>query len=202
MADSTLVDEIERRLRAALETSTGFGDDATKTAYLSRLFRKYDTDASGFLNFDEFNAAMVRLNFVGVQAAVEGLFDRYDKDGTGLVAYDEFAAMVVGILPNVSGDPESRSAVDRVRRAIASRGGMNGIRTIGKLFRTLADGSSMLHKKDLKEGLLNWGVALSDKDLETVCVGARARARRRRRRRRHAARLTRVGGRRAGHLRV
>ena len=46
MAADGKVDDIERRLRSTLETSTGFADDATKTAYLSRLFRRYDRFAS------------------------------------------------------------------------------------------------------------------------------------------------------------
>jgi hypothetical protein len=162
------IDDLERRLRGALETGTGFGDDLQKTTYLQRLFKQYDTDGSGFLNFGEFSAALVRLNFVGVQGAVEGLFDRYDKDGTGTLAYDEFAALITGILPNVSGDPESRSAVERVRAAVASHGGMNGIRTLAKLFRRLADGAGTMHRDKLSEGLLDWGVTLDEKDLETV----------------------------------
>ncbi len=46
MAADGKVDDIERRLRSSLETSTGFADDATKTEYLSRLFRRYDRCAA------------------------------------------------------------------------------------------------------------------------------------------------------------
>lgn len=41
------------------------------------------------MSFEEFNAALVRLNFVGVQREVRALFDRYDTDGSGFLAYEE-----------------------------------------------------------------------------------------------------------------
>lgn len=42
---------------------------------------------SGYIDYDEFFAAMVRLNFVGVQRELEGLFDRYDENCDGTLDY-------------------------------------------------------------------------------------------------------------------
>lgn len=42
---------------------------------------------SGYIDYDEFFAAMVRLNFVGVQREIEALFDRYDENCDGTLDY-------------------------------------------------------------------------------------------------------------------
>lgn len=49
----------------------------------------------------------------------------------------QFSAGIYGLIPNVSGDPETRSAVERVRRKIAERGGLNGIRTLARIIATM-----------------------------------------------------------------
>ena len=36
------------------------------------VFRHFNTDKDGWIAFDEFQAALVRLNFVGVQREVRG----------------------------------------------------------------------------------------------------------------------------------
>ncbi len=49
----------------------------------------------------------------------------------------QFAAGIYGLIPNVTSDPETRSAVERVRMKIAERGGLNGIRTLAKIMATM-----------------------------------------------------------------
>lgn len=39
--------------------------------------RFFNTDKDGWMSFPEFNAALVRLNFVGKQDEVAALFERY-----------------------------------------------------------------------------------------------------------------------------
>lgn len=51
----------------------------------------------------------------------------------------QFSAGLYGLIPNVSGDPETRSAVERVRMKIAERGGLNGIRTLAKIMASMDD---------------------------------------------------------------
>lgn len=158
----------------------------------------FSPSADGWVSFEEFNAALVRLNFVGtlrrvfarqlyptqpltrpycpsllpspgVQAEVRALFDRYDADGSGLLSYEEFSSGLFGLIPNLKGDPESRSAVERVRRKIAERGGLNGIRTLGRIMRTMDDsGDRRLDREELKWGLKDYGVDLSERELNTV----------------------------------
>jgi len=59
--------------------------------------------------------------------------------------------------------------VEKVRRKIAERGGLNGIRTLGRILRTMDDsGNRKLDREELTWGLRDYGLALSDRDLNTV----------------------------------
>ena len=49
----------------------------------------------------------------------------------------QFSAGLYGLIPNVKSDPETRSAVEKVRLKIAERGGLNGIRTLAAIMRTM-----------------------------------------------------------------
>lgn len=138
----------------------------TLLAYLCRFF---NSDHDGFLSFDEFNAALVRLNFVGQQETVRALFDRYDTDGSGFLAYEEFTAGLFGLVPNLRGAPEVRSALGRVRQKIAERGGLNGIRSLARVMRIMDDnGNNQLDREELKYGFRDFGVKLTERDLDTV----------------------------------
>lgn len=163
------VDNLERLLRQKLESDTGFADPQGQAWKLHRVFKHFDNDQSGVISIDEFNAALVRLNFVGVQCDVQALFDRYDDDGSGYLSYDEFCGTVFKLIPSVKNDPNSRSAVERVRAKIAERGGMNGIRTLGRILRTMDDsGNGKLDRYELTWGLKDYGVAVTEKDMDVI----------------------------------
>lgn len=163
------VDAMEARLKAKVESDSGFADPATQCVKLQRIFRHFNADKDGWVSREEFIAALVRLNFVGVQAEVNALFDRYDGDGSGYLSYEEFTAGIFGLIPNVKNDPETRSAVEKVRNKIRERGGMNGIRTLGRILRTMDDsGNRKLDREELKWGMRDYGVDLSERELDTV----------------------------------
>jgi len=133
------------------------------------VFRYFNADKDGWISFPEFQAALVRLNFVGVQREVKGLFDRFDTDGSGFLSYEEFSAGLYGLIPNVVSDPETRSAVERVRLKIAERGGLNGIRTLAKILASIdSKGDKRLDREELKVGLRELGVTLSDREVDVV----------------------------------
>lgn len=133
------------------------------------MFRHFNSDGDGLLSLDEFVAAMVRLNFVGVQRELEGLFNRYDVDANGFLSFEEFSAALFGIIPSPAGHPESRSAIERVRQKIAERGGTNGFRTVRHLLKRMDDnGNGMLDREELKFGLQDFGVEVSDEDLDKL----------------------------------
>ena len=111
----------------------------------------------------------MRLNFVGQQETVRELFDRYDTDGSGFLAYEEFTAGLFGLVPNLRGSPDVRSALGRVRQKIAERGGLNGIRSISRVMRIMDNnGNKQLDREELKYGFRDFGVKLTERDLDTV----------------------------------
>lgn len=110
------------------------------------------------------HSAMVRMNFVGVQKEVRALFDRYDDDGSGVLSYGEFSAALFGLLPNLHGDPKSRAATERFRAKIAERGGLNGIRTLGAILRSMDDtGNRKLDREELKWGCKAYKLTMTDR---------------------------------------
>lgn len=64
-------------------------------------------------------------------------------------------------------DPAARSVLAQVRAAVARRGGANGIRSIGRLFRIIDNsGNGQLTKDEVKFGFLDFGVDLPDAKLD------------------------------------
>lgn len=164
------LDRMEDAIRKKMESMTGFGDKTTQAFKLSMHFKQFDTDKSGKLNKDEFKAALVSLNFVGDQKGLEALFDRYDVDDSGTLTFVEFVEEVIGLKPNPKGDPYSRSVLERVRARVAERGGLNGIRTLGVLFRIMDDnGSNSLSYEEFEKGIKDINVDVTDKEFTQLC---------------------------------
>jgi len=81
-----------------------------------------------------------------------------------------FLLQILGLKPNPVGAPESRSVLERVRTKIAQRGGLNGIRTLGILFRVIDDNrSKSLSYEEFKKGMHDFGVSLTEKEFKTLC---------------------------------
>lgn len=59
-------------------SDSGFADEATQAAKLMKVFRHFNADKDGWVSLEEFQAALVRLNFVGVQREVHHKTSRYD----------------------------------------------------------------------------------------------------------------------------
>uniref|UniRef100_A0A6U4DCT4 EF-hand domain-containing protein n=1 Tax=Phaeomonas parva TaxID=124430 RepID=A0A6U4DCT4_9STRA len=63
----------------------------------------------------------------------------------------------------------SERIVDRVREAILARGGSNGIRSVARLLKVMDDdGNGKLSKTELKYGLKDMGITVSDQNLVTL----------------------------------
>ena len=71
----TRVQLIETRLRQKLEVTTGFADLELRRKKLYEIFSAFDTDNSGEVSYEEFFAAMTKLNFIGVQRELEAVFN-------------------------------------------------------------------------------------------------------------------------------
>jgi len=156
-ANEMALDELENKIRAKVESLTNFGDKTAQKKTLEKVFNYFDEDRSGKVSLDEFEAALVRMNFVGVQAEVTALFDRYDEQDDGRISYAEFSS---GLFDNkMSADPNSKSIVERVKGRILERGGKNGIRTLTKILVRMDDtGDFCLNVDEFTEGLAVYGV--------------------------------------------
>jgi len=153
------IDQLEEQLKGKIEVMSGFAEKEVQKLKLDKIFKYFDSDNSNAVDFEEFQAALVRMNFVGVQREVEALFDRYDEDASGLLEFGEFSNKLLGIGPAAQLSGASRSIVERVKNKIIERGGANGIRTCTRLLKRMdKDGSLSLDKEELLEGLCVYGI--------------------------------------------
>ena len=76
------VDDIEARLRQKMEVMCGFGGSTISARKLQSIFRAFDRNCSGSIDYNEFFEAMTKMNFIGLQRELEALFHRYDEVGT------------------------------------------------------------------------------------------------------------------------
>jgi len=95
------------------------------------------------------------------------LFDRYDTDGNGRFLYKSFAEMLVGKKPDVAGNSILRSMMERIRVKVLEKGGVYGIRTLVKMFRSM-NAPELWFERDLHETLKQFGILLDDKELAYV----------------------------------
>ncbi|KAG7394808.1 hypothetical protein PHYBOEH_004630 [Phytophthora boehmeriae] len=66
---------------------------------IREVFMEYDTDNSGFLDYDEFGRFMAKYKFTPEETQL--IVDYLDKDSSGTVDYDEFAAGLLFYRPPV-----------------------------------------------------------------------------------------------------
>ncbi|DBA00828.1 TPA: hypothetical protein N0F65_008471 [Lagenidium giganteum] len=161
---------MERKLREAFEIKSGYGDPTAQARLLQRHFKSFDSDGSGIIDFDEFSRAMVKLNFVGVQAEVEALFDRFDQDLNGFISYAEFSEVICGQGSSVALNNRTKSLLERVKERILDAGGKNGFRTLGVILRRMdQNGNGVIEIDEFRDGLLSLGVDNMDEaELEHV----------------------------------
>jgi Ca2+-binding EF-hand superfamily protein len=67
---------------------------------LLNLFRKYDTDSSGSLSWEEFCSALQKNGLALSPQDIRSIFLDLDKDGNNEISYNEFVAAIRGDLSN------------------------------------------------------------------------------------------------------
>ena len=141
---------------------TNFGDDEKKLRHVEKLFRFFDSDGSGCIDIEEFKAAMMRMNFVGVQREVEGLFHRYDDNCDGTIDYYEFSQHILGKhpAPDIRSrlkDEEGRSIIECVRNAILARDEASGFHGLNRILTRMDDdGSGNVDRHEFLNGMQNY----------------------------------------------
>ena len=93
------LDQMEMHIREKMECASGFADVEVQRRRLISLFKFFDHESKGAVNFTTFHATMVRMNFVGSKTDTEQLFARYDYEGTGEIDYSQFAHGVFQVVP-------------------------------------------------------------------------------------------------------
>jgi Ca2+-binding EF-hand superfamily protein len=162
-SENQRIEEVESQLKKKLEVSTGFADPEVRARKLAKEFAYFDTDGSGEITYDEFLAAMIKMNFVGVNHILEALFNRYDEDASGSISYSEFAFYLFDLGEGAKLDPHSKNIVERVKARIIEAGGAGGIWGCKRILSKMdSDGSKNLDKEELKLGMAQYGVKLDD----------------------------------------
>jgi calcyphosin len=153
-------DELERRLKEKIDVMSGFGDAEMQARKLQQCFAYFDMNGGGTIDYQEFFAAMTKLNFVGVQKEIETLFNRYDEDASGDLNYKEFAYSLFGIGNKPTMDVNSRNIVEKVKARILEKDGASGIHKVARILSRMDhDGSKTLDQDELMEGLRVYGIS-------------------------------------------
>merc|ERR1711959_165527 len=102
---------------------------------------------------------MASLNFIGCSLEISALFDRYDADGNSRLPYKEFSSKLIGVKPDVEGNPILRGIMDRVRQKVLEQGGLNGIRVLSNMFRSFDEtGRGLkLNERELRQCFRDYG---------------------------------------------
>lgn len=97
------VDDLESRIRRFMETKSGFENIQTQAQVLAQYLMGYDGRRDGCLTFEEFNASMIGMNFVGTQFEIIALYQRYDVNGDKyillILLYNAIVDLITMILP-------------------------------------------------------------------------------------------------------
>ena len=114
-------EQLEEILRSKIMEKTRSGG-----LVLFRMFRKFDTNKDGVIDFGEFEIGMRKWNMNLDTDELRQLFDRYDRDNKGYISYyefikhllpDDFASIEdlkgLGGLPGQSKFDRSRSILDK-----------------------------------------------------------------------------------------
>jgi calcyphosin len=152
-------DELERRLKEKVQVMTGFADPEILARKLQSNFSFFDLNGSGTIDYQEFFAAMTKLNFIGVQKEIETLFNRYDEDASGTIDYKEFSYYLFNLGNKPTLDLNSRNIVEKVKARILEKDGASGIHKVARILRRMdSDGSKTLDPDELMAGLREYGI--------------------------------------------
>lgn len=155
---------VEKALRSYVESKSSYGSDAKRKRLLAKVFQDFDQDGSGYLDLEEFEAAMVRMNFVGCQDAIADLFDKYDEDMSGYISYQEFVTNVLD-QPNIPKNRLKRTdegfIVKEFRARILEKNGAHlGFRGVRRILKRLDEnGNGALSEQELQQGLVTYGIS-------------------------------------------
>jgi Ca2+-binding EF-hand superfamily protein len=116
-------DHLQKLIRERFEIMTNFADLDRQSHELTKVFRKFDLDGSGCLNFDEFEKVLVEIKCNHARAGAQrALFDRYDDNLDGAVNLKELKDGVFNLKPHPLAKRENRAMLENIREQLAKRG--------------------------------------------------------------------------------
>eukprot|EP01041_Mallomonas_annulata_P006525 gene6525-13206_t len=153
MVSDTILDNFEKNIRDKVNVATGFAGDEANGRKLKDMFKYFDINHSGFIDYQKFVAAMANLNFVGVQREVDALFNRYDVDASGMIDYEEMSFNIFGFGTKPNLDRKSRAVIEKMRISIMTAGGASGFHRLKAAFLGMdSDGSRTLDRVEFNAG--------------------------------------------------
>ncbi len=136
---------VKQRLQAALAQQSG------GLLGLATLFKRYDTDGSGSLSWEEFCSALQKCGLAPSPQDIRAIFLDLDKDGNNEISYIEFIQVMRGDLSN-----QRKALIKRVFDSIDEDGdGIISMTDIGKVF-------TPANHPDVKAGRINANALLKD----------------------------------------
>ncbi|EGZ21483.1 hypothetical protein PHYSODRAFT_494835 [Phytophthora sojae] len=133
---------------------------------IREVFMEYDTDGSGFLDYEEFGRFMAKYKFAPDETQI--IVDYLDRDASGTIDYDEFAAGLLFYRPPIPQILDSiRSKFDESMKRSKQRTGR--ARDLKAEFDNYdVDGSNSLDHQEFGALLVGLGIKLKAAELRTV----------------------------------
>eukprot|EP01016_Furgasonia_blochmanni_P036853 TRINITY_DN4263_c0_g1_i1.p2 TRINITY_DN4263_c0_g1~~TRINITY_DN4263_c0_g1_i1.p2 ORF type:complete len:169 (-),score=25.10 TRINITY_DN4263_c0_g1_i1:35-541(-) len=101
------VKAIIKNLRSKIIIKTAGAKDET---ILRRIFNEYDTERVGYLNPDQFNSLLIRMELPVISKYLGAVFAFLDKNKTGFIEFEEFVSYVL-----YDPFPQSSQSISSVR---------------------------------------------------------------------------------------
>lgn len=93
------LDELERKMMEKAEVLSGFASMSGRIRHLFHVFKFYDQNNSGYINYPDFLDVLNKFNLSGYQREAEELFNRYDEDMLGHVDCRELSLRLHKVPP-------------------------------------------------------------------------------------------------------
>jgi Ca2+-binding EF-hand superfamily protein len=141
---------------------------------------RWDVTNRGLVSYYGFSQSILPLKLRVDKKSLDAVFQQYQKGQTGYMDTQAFFESLYGqnsrtqSKPQVSKDhPTVQQAFKDFRAAVARRGGLNGMRSLGRAFRIYdSNGDGTLSPAELKAGLQNFGLSLPATTLTMVIDAA------------------------------
>lgn len=147
------VDELERRIVDIVAISTGFADAISNSRKLISIFKFYDKDNSGLIDYTSYYTAMTKFNLLGVNREIEELFSRYDENVTGYMDYKQSVLSIYGLSGAPRLDKDQKSLLVKLKASVVAAGGLSGIYGVSQMLLNMENEVGSVNRFDFEDAL-------------------------------------------------